>query len=103
MQHGKLVSNIYTNSSMLLLHLKSHFRPASTGHETPCIPLRSYSHMIFPILPPSKYTECHLQGKIPNIEIQKILRLCEYVGDVLITTQFLFAAPIHSKGVKFTP
>ena len=44
------------------------------------------------------------QGNIQNPEIQKILNLCEYVGDVLlITTKFLFAAQIHSKGVKLTP
>ena len=46
----------------------------------------------------------NLQGKIPNLEVQKILKLCEYVGDLLlITTQFLFAAQIHSNGVKLTP
>ena len=44
------------------------------------------------------------RGKIPNPEIRKILKLSEYVGDfLLITTQFLFAAKIHSKGVKLTP
>ena len=44
------------------------------------------------------------QGKIPNPEVQKILKRCEYVGDsILFTTQFLFAAHIHSKGVKLTP
>ena len=31
--------------------------------------------------------------------MQNILKLCEYVGDfLLITTQFLFVAQIHSKG-----
>ena len=46
----------------------------------------------------------HLQGKIPNPENQKILKLCKYVGDfLLITTQFLFAAKIHSKGMKLIP
>ena len=44
-----------------------------------------------------------LQGKIPNPENQKNLKLCEYVEDfLLITTQFLFAALIHFKGVKLT-
>ena len=39
--------------------------------------------------------------KIPNPKIQKI---CEHVGDfLLIAKQFLFAAKIHSKGVKLTP
>ena len=43
----------------------------------------------------------YLQGKIPN---PKILKFCEYVGDfLLIITQFLFAAQIHSKEVKLTP
>ena len=45
----------------------------------------------------------HWQGKIPNPEIQKILKRCEYVGDfLLITTQILFAAQIHFKGVELT-
>ena len=49
-------------------------------------------------------TKDFLQGKIPNPKIQKILKLYEYVGDfLLITTQFLFAAQNHSKGVKLTP
>ena len=44
------------------------------------------------------------QGKIPNPEIQKNLKLCEYVEYfLLIKTQFLFPAQIHSKGVKLTP
>ena len=39
-----------------------------------------------------------LQGNIPNPEIRKILKLCEYVGNfLLILMQFLFAAQIHSK------
>ena len=43
------------------------------------------------------------QGKIPKPEIPKILKPCEYVEDfLLITMQFLFAAQIHSKGVKLT-
>ena len=42
--------------------------------------------------------------EIPNPEIHKILKLCEYVGDfLLITTEFLFAVQIRSKGVKSTP
>ena len=44
---------------------------------------------------------CFSQRKIPKPDIQKILKLCEYVGDfLLIKTQFLFAAQIHSMGVK---
>ena len=43
------------------------------------------------------------QGKIPNPKIQKILKHCQYVEYfLLITRQFLFAAQIHSKGVKST-
>ena len=42
----------------------------------------------------------NLQGNIPNPEIQKIIKLCKYVGNfVLITTLFLFVAQIHSKEV----
>ena len=45
-----------------------------------------------------------LQVKISNSEIQKSLEHCEYVGDFLrITTQFLFAVQIHSKGLELTP
>ena len=41
---------------------------------------------------------------MPNPQFQKILILCEYVGDfLLITTQFMFAVQIHYKGVKLTP
>ena len=40
-----------------------------------------------------------VQGKILIPKIQKILKLCKYIRDfLLITTQFLFAAQIHSKG-----
>ena len=46
----------------------------------------------------------YLQGKIPNSEIRKILKLSKYVGNfLLLTTQFLFAAQSHSKGVALTP
>ena len=50
------------------------------------------------------YVKSGLTRKIPNPDIQKILKLCGYVGDFfLITTQFLFAAQFHSKEVKLTP
>ena len=46
----------------------------------------------------------YLKREHSNPEIKKIMKLCEYVGDfLLITTQFLFAAHIHCKGVKLTP
>ena len=48
--------------------------------------------------------EHFLQGKIPNPKIQKILKLCEYIGNfLLIATQVLLAPQIHSMGVKLTP
>ena len=51
-----------------------------------------------------KESERDWQGKISNPEIKRNLKLCEYVRDFLqSTTQFLFAAQIHYKGVKLTP
>ena len=40
------------------------------------------------------------QGMIPKAEIQKIMKLSEYVEDILlIKTQFSYAAHFQSKGV----
>ena len=55
---------------------------------------------IFPILYYNSRTERTNKGTSRSRKFEKILKLCEYVGNfLLISTQFLFAAQIHSKGL----
>ena len=64
-----------------------------------CLVWYSFLHSAYTLSRVAKLAR-YLQENIPNPKIQKISKHCEYIGDfLLITTQFLFAGIIQSKGV----